>query len=116
VAARRGLLALAIAAGLGLTAVAVSPAAPATGRKPITHTVTIDATSFRPAKLMVRAGDRVVWVNEDILPHTATSRAGGFDSQVIPTGKSWTTTLTARGSFPYACVFHATMTGTVQVR
>lgn len=115
-AARRAVRALALAAGLGLMAVAVSPAAPAGTRKPATHTVTIDATSFQPAKLTITAGDRVVWVNRDILPHTATSRSGGFDSKVIPTGKSWTTTLTARGSLEYVCVFHPTMTGTVEVR
>lgn len=115
-AARRAVRALALAAGLGLTAVAVSPAAPARAEEPVTHTVTIDATSFQPATLAIRAGDRVVWVNKDILPHTATSRSGGFDSQVIATGKSWTTTLTARGSFQYVCLFHPTMTGTLEVR
>ena len=44
--------------------------------KPVTHTVTIDATSYQPARLAVHAGDTVVWVNKDLIPHTATARQG----------------------------------------
>lgn len=96
---------------LGLAA-AAGPAA----RTPVTHTVTIDATSFQPARLTMRPGDRVVWVNRDLLAHTATSRAGGFDSQVIPAGKSWATTLSTTGRFDYRCVLHPAMTGVIEVR
>lgn len=107
---------LALAAALGLTVVFVSPAATAGARKPKTHTVTIDGSSFQPAVIRIAPGDRVVWVNRDMFPHTATSRAGGFDSKVIPAGKSWTTSPAVRGTFPYVCVFHPTMKGTVEVR
>jgi plastocyanin len=117
VAAPRAVIrAIVIAAALGLTAVAVSPAAPAPVKTPVTHTVTIDATSFQPAKLTIEAGDRVVWINKDLLPHTATSRAAGFDSQVIAAGKSWATTPSGRGSFQYVCLFHPTMVGMLEVR
>ena len=52
------------------------------GAKPVTHTVTIDATRYQPARLVVHAGDTVVWVNKDVIPHTATAKGGGFDSKV----------------------------------
>ena len=45
-----------------------------------THTVTIEGTSFQPGQLTVAAGDTVVWINKDPFPHTATSKAGAFDS------------------------------------
>ena len=85
--------------------------------KPATHTVTIDATSFTPASLSIRAGDTVVWVNKDILPHTATESAKkGFDSGMLATGASWKRTFTAKGEVTYVCVYHPTMKGRVQVK
>ena len=84
--------------------------------KPETHTVTIEATSFSPDVLTVKAGDTIVWVNKDIIPHTATSKAAGFDSQMLATGKSWTYKAETKGEFPYVCTFHPTMTGKLHVR
>jgi plastocyanin len=86
-------------------------------RKPVTHTVTVDATSFQPAKLTVAPGDAVVWVNKDVIPHTATSKkAGVFDSGTIATGKSWKSTFKTAGEFAYVCQFHPTMNGTIIVK
>ena len=53
------------------------------GRKPKTHTVTIEGMRFQPEMLTVERGDTIVWVNKDIVPHTATSTSGGFDSKDI---------------------------------
>jgi plastocyanin len=86
-------------------------------RKPATHVVTIDATSFKPAELTIRAGDTVVWKNRDIIPHTATnSNAGDFDSGTLAPGASWKHTFTAQGAVSYLCVFHPTMKGRLTVR
>jgi plastocyanin len=94
----------------------VGAGAPATAGKPATHTVTIDATRFQPDVLTVRAGDTIVWVNKDFFPHTATSKAGGFDSGAIVTDKSWTYVAKQKGEFPYICTFHpTTMKGTLRV-
>jgi plastocyanin len=84
-------------------------------RKPVTHTVTIDAAQFSPAELEVRGGDTIVWVNKDILAHTATSASGGFDSKVIEAGKSWQLVARKKGDFPYVCSFHP-MNGRLIVR
>jgi plastocyanin len=48
-----------------------------TARKPKTHTVVIEGTTFAPASLTIASGDSVVWLNKDPFPHTATSKAGG---------------------------------------
>ena len=85
-------------------------------RKPVSHTVIIDATSFTPATLTVRAGDSVIWINKDIIPHTATSQPGKFDSGTLLTGKSWQFKASAKGEFTYGCLFHPTMKGTLRVR
>jgi plastocyanin len=87
---------------------AVTPgvAAAAPIRKPVTHTVSIDGARFSPADLTVRAGDTIVWVNNDILAHTATSRNGAFDSKVIEPGRRWKFVVKQKGTFAYTCSFH----------
>ena len=98
---------------------------PATSRsqprsKPQTHHVIIDGTSFTPATLHIRAGDRVTWVNQDPFPHTATSRPAvsaedAFDSKEIGPGRSWTRRFTRKSEAPYTCTLHPTMAGVVLV-
>ena len=80
-----------------------------------THTVTIEAMRFQPAVLTVAAGDTIVWVNKDLVPHTATSKAGGFDSKEIQADKSWRHTIQTTGEFAYICTFHPTMKAVLRV-
>jgi plastocyanin len=102
-------------AALGLLLWGSRPGAAADIPKPVTHTVTMEATAFQPAILTVKAGDSVVWVNKDPFPHTATSGTGGFDSDVILPEKSWTYTPTTKGEFAYICTLHLTMKGVLRV-
>lgn len=113
---RRAVLALLLVAGLAAAVGCGAGAPPAPERKPETHTVTIDATSYSPKVLAVRAGDTIVWANKDVIPHTATAKTGTFDSKVIAPGTSWSYTPAAKGSSEYACLFHPTMTGSVEVK
>ena len=84
-------------------------------RKPATHTVTIDGMKFTPATVTARPGDTIVWVNKDIVAHTATSTAAGFNSRAIPPGKSWKLTIKAKGPSDYVCSYHPTMKGSIRV-
>jgi len=77
--------------------------------------VTIDGTAYTPATLRVKTGDSIIWTNDDPFAHTVTSRAGGFDSKMIATGRSWTYRATRAGEFPYVCALHPTMKGTLIV-
>jgi plastocyanin len=81
-----------------------------------THTDAMEGMRFEPERLTVARGDTVVWVNNDLVPHTATSEAGGFDSQIIRAGKTWKFTARKTGAFPYSCTFHPTMKATLDVR
>jgi len=83
--------------------------------KPTTHTVVMDANRYMPQELTVKAGDTVVWINKDVVAHTATSSAAGFDSGSIQPGASWKYTAKRAGDFPYSCTFHPLMTGTLRV-
>jgi plastocyanin len=84
--------------------------------EPKTHTVTIQGMRFQPERLTVERGDTIVWVNKDLVPHTATSEAGRFDSQTIETEKSWRFTARTKGEFPYVCTFHPTMKAMLGVK
>jgi plastocyanin len=115
---RTAVAAAAVAAALiGTVASLAATVAPA-ARKPKTHTIIVDAASFSPSALTVAAGDSIVWVNRDILAHTATTtdtKKPGFDSKIIQPGKSWKYTAKRRGEFPYTCAFHP-MNGTITVK
>jgi plastocyanin len=86
------------------------------GAKSKTHTVTIEGMRFHPELLTVAEGDTIVWVNRDLVPHTATSEAGRFDSQMIQPEQSWRFTPGRKGEFAYVCTFHPTMKATLHVR
>ena len=85
-------------------------------RKPKTHTVIIEGTSFQPASLTVAAGDSVLWLNKDFFPHTATSTQGKFDSKEIESGESWKYVAKQKGDYAYFCTFHTTMKGMLRVK
>jgi len=112
--------ALRLAAVAVLAAAALAPAltgagAQTTKRKPATHTVVMEGTSFEPAALTVTLGDSIEWVNKDFFPHTATA-SDAFDSGIVPAGKSWTHTPAEKGEASYACTLHPTMKGTLRVK
>jgi plastocyanin len=81
-----------------------------------THVVTIEGMRFLPERLTISGGDTVVWVNKDLVPHTATSKDDGFDSKTIDAGKSWRFTAREKGDYAYICTFHPTMTAMLEVR
>ncbi|HEY8508688.1 MAG TPA: cupredoxin family copper-binding protein [Steroidobacteraceae bacterium] len=76
-----------------------------------THTVVIESMKYREGVLRARVGDRITWINNDLVPHTATSAAPAFDSGSIDPGKSWTWVAQKAGRFPYFCTFHPPMKG-----
>lgn len=81
-----------------------------------TYVVTIENMRFVPESLTVRRGERVVWVNKDLFPHTATAGAQAFDSGSIAANASWTYVADKPGDYAYGCTFHPTMKATLVVR
>lgn len=104
---------LAFAGALGLMLTTVGSAA---NDQPKTHTVTIENMRFQPEVLTVARGDAIVWVNKDLVPHTATSEAGRFDSNDIQADQSWRFTIRERGDYAYICTLHPAMKGMVRVK
>jgi plastocyanin len=86
------------------------------GARAATHPVEIRALRFLPDTVVVAPGDTVVWTNADLVPHTATSAAGGWDTGEIGGSASGRTVAGKPGTYPYVCAYHPTMRGTLVVR
>jgi plastocyanin len=80
-----------------------------------TYTVTMEGMKFQPAVLTVASGDTIVWVNKDLVAHTATAQDGTFDSKLIAPDQSWKLTVRTPGDFAYGCTYHPTMKGMLKV-
>ena len=80
-----------------------------------THVIAVDGMQFQPATVTVKRGDKVVWQNKDIVPHTATA-AGKFDSRNIAVNRNWSWTAKAPGRYDYVCTYHPTMKGSLVVQ
>ena len=87
----------------------------AAGGPQVSHTVTIENMQFNPPDLTVHRGDRVVWINKDLFPHTATSQKN-FDSGSIAADASWSYVAAKSGEYPYGCTFHPTMKAKLTVQ
>lgn len=96
-------------AAAGAAAIA-TPAARA-ARTPVTHTVTIGNFVFAPDTLEVRPGDRIRWINRDIVPHTATATGESWDTGEIAAGESAEVAVTVGFGAAYFCQFHPMMKG-----
>ena len=83
--------------------------------EPKTYTVTIADMRFQPESLTVAPGDLVIWINKDIVPHTATA-TGKFDSKTIDPTRSWSYRPRRKGDTAYVCALHPTMKGTLRVK
>ena len=71
---------------------------------------------FVPERLEVAAGDRVTWVNRDIVPHTVTAKEAGVESGDIAQNTRWTWTAKNKGEMRYICRLHPVMKGVVTVK
>jgi plastocyanin len=83
---------------------------------PKIHTIVIEAMQFTPKVLEVKAGDTVVWVNKDAFPHNATATNQAFKSKDIASNGAWKFKPARKGTFPYICTLHPTMTASLIVK
>jgi plastocyanin len=77
--------------------------------------VEIDNFAFSPARITVKAGTTVAWLNADDTPHTVASSGKLFKSKVLDTDGSFSFTFATPGMYEYFCSLHPYMTGTVVV-
>jgi plastocyanin len=76
--------------------------------------------NYAPTSVNVAKGGKVIWTNNDPVPHTVTSTsvpsgASSFDSGNMNANATYTVTFTVDGTYQYKCSYHPWMHGTVIV-
>ena len=104
---------------VALAAASVLPLASA-GRvrahgNPKTHIVHITGFAFAPDTLKVHAGDTLRWINDDIVPHTATAADESWDTGELKPGQTGDIKVTADMHSTYFCRFHPRMKAGLRV-
>ncbi len=86
------------------------------GGDPGANEVFMQAIAFNPMEITIQAGESVTWINQDIVPHTATSGNPGdedlgaiFRSAQFGQGGTFTHTFEDAGEFVYFCEVHPAM-------
>ena len=92
----------------------------ATGVSIVPGSSSLTTDSYSPNPVQVSTGATVTWTNDDAQPHTATSGAavipdGNFDSGIMAPAATFDFTFTEAGEYPYFCLLHPNMVGTVSV-
>ncbi len=88
----------------------------ASGAGAATVDVSITGFAFSPPGVTINVGDTVRWTNNDAFTHTSTSDTGAWDSGLLGNGATYSFTFSSEGTFPYHCVFHPSMLGSVTVQ
>jgi|SRR5438034_8225835 len=80
--------------------------------------IAIDNFVFSPATVTIAPGTRVVWINHDDVPHTATStsKPKRFESGTLDTDDKFAHVFTEPGTYNYFCAVHPKMTGQIIVK
>jgi plastocyanin len=78
-------------------------------------TVSISNFTFKPGALRIKVGTRVVFRNEDDIPHRVAGVDGSFYSKALDTDDQASFTFTTPGVFAYFCTLHPRMQGKIIV-
>jgi plastocyanin len=92
---------------------------PSTARpsqKPDTVIVTIREFRFDRERIVLDAGDVVVFRNLDPVDHIVVADSAAFESPVIPSRQEWSHRFQAPGRYAYHCQPHPFMKGEIRVR
>lgn len=101
-------------AALGFALWALQGEKLAEAAEPRTHTIVIQHMKFVAVPPNLRKGDTILWVNRDVVPHTATARNRGFDVVLKPQ-QSARTTVQQTGKIAFYCRYHPAMRGIMVV-
>ena len=90
-------------------------APPPSGNAPRAEKVEIENFAYNPDPVTIEEGGKVIWINRDSTPHTATADDGSFDTGELDEGKLKSETFKEAGEFTYFCRIHPNMHGTIRV-
>ena len=79
------------------------------------HRVTMRKLKYEPAKITIKVGESVQWVNKDDHDHTVVAMNKSFSSENLGRDDTFRHVFTRAGKFDYYCRYHPRMKGTVTV-
>lgn len=78
--------------------------------------VGMDDIKFIPEEISVDVGQRIVWTNNEAVPHNVTARDGAdFASDTLQQGDTFEYTPQEAGTIDYVCTIHPQQTGQITV-
>jgi amicyanin len=82
------------------------------------HEIIIKDHKYVPAELIIKAGEKVTWVNKDQDPHNVMDKASPkvFHSAALDTADHYSFTFAQTGIYAYFCTFHPIMEGKITVQ
>ena len=104
-----------LASLFGVSAADMRVSASEEAARPKRHVVEIRGFEYHPAVVHVMTGDTVVWLNHDVVPHTATASDSAWDTGNIGARASGSLVASTRGEQPYFCIYHPSMKGKLVV-
>ena len=78
-----------------------------------THVIEISGLKFVPDNVDAQPGDTITWMNLDIVPHTATSKDGSWETGTLAKNESKSLVVAEGMASAYFCKFHPNMTATI---
>ena len=101
---------LALIASTAASLLLSTPAAAA----PQTHVIVMDKMKFGSVPANIRRGDTILWVNRDMVRHSATAANRSFEVDLPPKTQK-RMTVRASGEIPFMCKYHPGMRGVLKV-
>jgi len=98
-----------------------TPTPPPSGSAAATITIeasarTLGTAAFVPNPVNLAQGGAITWSNTDSTTHDMVSDTGLWDSGRIAPSGTFNFTFAAKGTYPYHCSIHPSMTGTIVVQ
>ena len=82
--------------------------------------VHISKMKYDTPELTIKAGDTVVWINQEVMPHNVAFKKGvvgddAFKGEMLKKDQAYAITFTEAGTYDYFCTPHPFMRGKVIV-
>ena len=80
--------------------------------------IAMKSDKFAPKTITINHGESITWVNDDVAIHTATSdmSEGSWNTGDVRPTEARSITFHIPGTYPYHCMYHESMRGTIIVK